>query len=132
MADPHFDKIVRLDYTVEKHSHPIPHQFMSAEQLRSSEDPVVEALQLESEIARTLNHPVDATARKEVRRKMESWLQLLQDPTAAKLYQEELGELPVDVAKQDVLGQIGSRFPGVAKDFGWNPDTVNHHVDMAA
>jgi hypothetical protein len=103
-----------------------------SEQTRSN-DPVVDALRLEQEIAQTLESPADASARKTVRAKMESWMQLLNDPKAARQYTEELGDLPVDVARQDVLKQIGARFPGVAKDLGWNPDAAAElHDEMAA
>lgn len=130
---PHFDKIVHIDYTVEKHSHPIPHPFMS-EQLNSDhKDPVTEALELEAKIAESVESPLaDATARKAVRAQMESWLQLMQDPDTANSYQEALGDLPAPVAKQDMLNQIGGRFPGVAKDLGWDPRAVTQSVDQAA
>lgn len=128
-----FDKTVHIDYTDQKHSHPIPHPFMS-EQLNSDhKDPVTEALELEAKIAKSVESPLaDATARKAVRGHLESWMALMQDPKVVRSYEEALGELPVDVALQDILNQVSSRFSGVAKGFGWDPRAVQQNFDVAA
>lgn len=100
----------------------------------SSHDPVVEALNLEHDIAKTLEYPVDASARKQLRAQMDKWMALMNDPKAAQEYEEQLGDLPVERARQDVLNQIADRFPGVAKDFGWDPKAaaLETNTDMAA
>ena len=97
-----------------------------------SNDPVVDALRLEGEIAHTLQHAPDNKARSEVRAKMEQWMELMHDSKAARQYSEELGELPVQVAEQDVLHQISMRFPKIAKELGWNPDAAEQHNELAA
>lgn len=126
-----FDKIYLSDYNGQKHSHPFPHLFMSEH--ISSHDPVVEALKLEQDIATTLEHPVDASARKKLRAQMDEWMATVHDPEAAQEYREQLGDLSVETARQDILKQIAARFPGVAKDFGYDPNAaLESHNQMAA
>lgn len=97
-----------------------------------STDPVIEALILERDIARTLQNPNDK-ARKEVRAKMEAWMDLLKDKKVSMQYEEELGELNPEAARQDMLNQIGQTFPKIAKELGWDPTKVAEaQYDMAA
>ncbi|HVW66453.1 MAG TPA: hypothetical protein VHA78_01845 [Candidatus Peribacteraceae bacterium] len=111
-----------------------------------STDPVIEALLIERDIAKTLQDP-NNKARQEVRTKMEAWMSLLNDRKISKQYEEELGELNPEEARMDMLCQISRQFPKIAKELGWTPemekqlasklnageqDAGTPHYDMAA
>jgi len=93
-----------------------------------SHDPVMQALDLEKEIAQKLEQPTDA-ARSEVRRSMEKWLEIVEQPKIGKQYKEELGELDPEIAKAEILTSIHNAFPVIAKNLGWKPE-MKQQLDM--
>lgn len=95
-------------------------------------DPVQHAINLEQKIARDLALPTDDAARKAVRQEMVEWMKLMESPKVRKQYNEEFGELDPKRVKAEILGQIGGRFPGVAKDLGWDPSEVSQDDKDAA
>lgn len=103
-----------------------------SEQSRS-ENPVIDALNIEKDISLKLTESNDR-ARKEVRDKMENWLELMNDAKTRKAYAEELGDLDPEAAKAELLETIHGTYPKIAAQLGWTPEMRKQEIsfDQAA